>query len=107
MSEPSVDFDWDAIDRDASKITDDERKVIAEQAIRSFVSLMLPPQAIRRTRRHEWVGVRAHVAALVLKTPGYEQLGGVTGIAKTFRVNRRSVNHVKMTLRRRLLGIKG
>ncbi len=106
MSEPSVNFDWDAIDRDASEITEDERRVIAEQAIRRTLELVMTNKSLRRSRGPKWLAIRAHLAALILRIPGHERFGGVTGIAKTFGANRAAVQRLKTCMRRKMLGLK-
>lgn len=74
-SEPSVDFDWDAIESD----TVDSGHIDARaDVVRAFLAVAIPPQSIRGNG--DSIRLRVMLAVYLGRIPGYERLLSISHI---------------------------
>lgn len=96
MSEPSVDFDWEAIEPET---VDDSEMALREKIIREFLAMILPPQSLT-VRGGGPMRLRVMISAYLVHCPGYERLLSLAHVADICGCDRRHASRVASSLKR-------
>lgn len=83
-SEPSVDFDWDAIDGEEPDTAAIDAR---SDVLRAFMAAVFPPQSIRGDGGS--MRVRLLLSLYILRSPGYERLLSIAHICDICGCNRK------------------
>ncbi len=104
--EASVDFAWDEIDREpeGQRLREDERKAIAEAAVRWLLGPVVNKQKLKGAKRNpRGMAVRLCVIGHLVRVPGWEtNLRNLTRIADRFGVSHAWVREVALTASKEL-----
>lgn len=94
MSEPSVDFDWEAIESDP---VDSGYIDARADVVRAFLAVALPPQSILKG---DTMRLRVMLAVYLGRIPGYERLLSISHICDICGCDRRHGSRVAAAIAR-------
>lgn len=95
--EPSVQFDWDEVERRLDGVTDPSTRdaEVAERAIRAFATMVLPKRGMRMdANRGRSLCLRMAVALYLLRIPGHERFKSLADVAEWVGVSRVRANEI-------------
>ena len=95
MSEPSVDFDWEAIE---SNPVDSGYIDARADVVRAFLAVALPPQSI--LSKGDTMRLRVMLAVYLGRIPGYERLLSISHICDLCGCDRRHGSRVAASIAR-------